>query len=288
MITAPIDSMIPDIRALWKQCFGDDDAFLDLFFAHRYHPDDMLVCVEDDEELVAMLCLFPLTLRTCAGALRARYIYAVATEPSWRGLGVSHTLMQTALTRMQEDGEDVAILVPASDSLFGFYQKQGFQPIFSLQCWEVNACDLPRSDGTAQPCGVEAYLRLRNAAFADTSAFAAWDARALSYIHLSVLQEHGHVLHLQQGAQQGCAVVVMREGVAHVKELALCGLSPADAVALVHSVVQAQHYRVSLPAGTLPALADVPFAMAQPVSARAETALLSLQGAAPYFALAMD
>lgn len=288
MITTPIDSMIPDIRALWKQCFGDNDAFLDAFFAHRYRADDMLVCVEDDEELVAMLCLFPLTLHTPAGAMRARYIYAVATAEAWRGLGISHTLMQAALARMHEDGEDVAILVPASDSLFGFYQKQGFAPLFSLQRWETNPCDFPRPKGTAQPCSLEAHFRLRNAAFATAGAFAAWDTQALAYIHLGVLQEGGQVLHLQQGDKEGCAVVVPRQGSAHVKELVLCGLSPFDAMALVHSVIMAQHYVVSLPAGTLPSLTDQPFAMVQSVSPRADDLLLQAQSDTAYFALVMD
>lgn len=288
MITTPIDSMIPDIRALWKQCFGDSDAFLDTFFAHRYRPDDMLVCVEDDEAIVAMTCLFPLSLRTRAATLRARYIYAVATDPAWRGLGIGHALMQAVHARMQEAGEDIAILVPASDSLFAFYGEQGYQSMFCLQPWEVNPCDLPEANGTVCPCTVEEHLQLRCAAFADASAFAAWDPHGLSYIHLSVAQEGGQILYLQQGARRGCAVVVIREGVAHVKELALCGLSPADAMALVHSAAQAPRYLVSLPAGTLPGLANRPFAMAHPVSQLAEDVCGAQPTAPPYFALAMD
>ena len=96
------------------------------------------------------------------------------------------------------------------------------------------------------------------------------------------------ILYLQQGARRGCAVVVIREGVAHVKELALCGLSPADAMALVHSAVQAPRYLVSLPAGTLPGLANRPFAMAHPVSQLAEDVCGAQPTAPRYFALAMD
>ena len=75
--------MITDLKKLWKQAFGDSDAFLDTFFSVAYCPARSQQLTQDGR-LAAMLYWFDCHL---AGRKLA-YIYAVATDPDHRGRGL--------------------------------------------------------------------------------------------------------------------------------------------------------------------------------------------------------
>ena len=66
------------LRTLWKQVFGDSNVFLDTFFREIYVP-GMAAVMEDEGVIVSAADCVPF------GA--ARYIYAVATDPAYRGRG---------------------------------------------------------------------------------------------------------------------------------------------------------------------------------------------------------
>ena len=46
---------VPQLKALWKQAFGDDDALIDAFFRRLYTPEQVLVCREEGQ-VAAMAC----------------------------------------------------------------------------------------------------------------------------------------------------------------------------------------------------------------------------------------
>ncbi len=112
---------IPGLRELWKACFGDGDAFLDDFFTLAYAPDRCL-CALDGDTPVAMLYWLD-----CQAENRPlAYLYAIATAPAYRNLGLCRKLLKKALSCLQERGYSGAILVPDGENLFDFYQKSGF------------------------------------------------------------------------------------------------------------------------------------------------------------------
>lgn len=112
---------IPALRALWKTCFGDEDAFLDAFFAIAYAPERCLCALEGDTP-VAMLYWMD-----CQADNRPlAYLYAVATAPAHRQRGLCRELLKKALYCLAERGCSGAILVPDGVNLFDFYRKSGF------------------------------------------------------------------------------------------------------------------------------------------------------------------
>ena len=82
------------------------------------------------------------------------YLYAVCTAEEYRKRGVMRTMLPELLEEMKGQGYHAAILVPASKSLFGYYEALGFiqekGPIsladtepFGVQCDVVGDVILP-------------------------------------------------------------------------------------------------------------------------------------------------
>ena len=114
--------MITDnLRNLWKTVFGDPDAFLDAFFSIAYSPDRCHYLVEGDA-VVSALYWFDCEYE--GGKLA--YIYAVATDPNYRGNGLASRLMAQTHDHLKQMGYAGAVLKPAK-GLFPFYERLGYQ-----------------------------------------------------------------------------------------------------------------------------------------------------------------
>lgn len=109
-------------KRLWQEVFTEDDeAFIDSFLIRHYRRSQILG-IEEGDRLVSMLHLIPFDSELG----RTTYIYAVATAPDCRGRGLATRLMQQAMQRIRERGDDAAILIPSQESLKAFYTPFGF------------------------------------------------------------------------------------------------------------------------------------------------------------------
>ncbi len=81
MIKLADETMKPALMKLWRDVFGDPEEYVNLFFTHRFRPDEALVHLEG-ERPVAVLYMLPLTFTSPGKSYQARYIYAVATDPA--------------------------------------------------------------------------------------------------------------------------------------------------------------------------------------------------------------
>ena len=131
--------------SLWKDCFGDDDAFI-----HRYldyaMANSYFYFSEKNKDLVSFLSLIPISLDTKSGPLNGFYLYGVATSPEYRGQGEGKKLLSDALSVLQYD---FVVTIPASESLFTYYRKQGFTNV--LKRGIVTLSDQIREDQTYNP-----------------------------------------------------------------------------------------------------------------------------------------
>ena len=121
-IGEPLPHQLPQLRSLWKEAFGDDDAFLDTFYdtafsLHRCR------CITIEEKVVAVLYWFDCTFHEKPLA----YIYAVATAKAYQGQGLCHVLMEQTHKYLADTGYIGAILVPANQTLFQFYENIGYK-----------------------------------------------------------------------------------------------------------------------------------------------------------------
>jgi len=133
-ISAPTTAQIPALRTLWKEAFGDSDAFLDLFFRTAFQP-ERCRCIFDGEHAVAALYWFNCTYKD----LPVAYIYAVATATSHRGQGLCRKLMADTHAHLASLGYEGALLVPGSDGLFDMYAKIGYHTCSAIREFQCNA-----------------------------------------------------------------------------------------------------------------------------------------------------
>ncbi len=126
-IDSPTPDTVPQLRCLWRDAFGDSDAFLNSFFGAAYSP-ARCRCLTLDGQVAAALYWFE---ASCDGAPMA-YLYAVATAPAHRNLGLCHALMADTHRYLQARGYAAALLVPDGEALSRFYGAMGYRPCTTI------------------------------------------------------------------------------------------------------------------------------------------------------------
>lgn len=121
-IDRPTEAQVPQLRSLWKEAFGDTDAFLDIFFHQAYAPERSR-CITINGTVVAALYWFDCTW----AEKKLAYFYAVATSSACRGQGLCRKLMEDTHLHLSALGYDGCILVPQEDGLYTMYSKFGYQ-----------------------------------------------------------------------------------------------------------------------------------------------------------------
>lgn len=152
IIDSPRSCHIPALRALWQQAFGDTEDFLDEFFFTAYSA-DRCRCVFLEDRPVAVLYWFNCDWEDKPIA----YLYAVATDPVFRGQGLCRTLMENTHAHLQRLGYAGCILVPGSPALFKMYEKMGYATcsyVREFDCTAGNAISL-------RQLSAEGYAALR-------------------------------------------------------------------------------------------------------------------------------
>ncbi len=149
----PTASEEPRLRALFTEAFSDE-AFTELFFRTGFAPDRCLGAF--DGELLAALHWFDCTL----DGKKAAYIYGIAAFKSCRGRGIGSGLIRAALEHLTGAGYGPILLVPAEESLFGYYERFGFRAVSTIREKAMTAgTPLPVRRLTAEAYG-EARRRL--------------------------------------------------------------------------------------------------------------------------------
>lgn len=113
--------MITELRKLWKDAFGDSEAFMDDFFSVAYSK-DRCKTLRKDGKIVSALYWFPVE----EGGARFAYLYGVATLSEYRGQGLAAYLIEKTCKQLREKGYSGVLLVPGSEELFSYYRKLGF------------------------------------------------------------------------------------------------------------------------------------------------------------------
>jgi ribosomal protein S18 acetylase RimI-like enzyme len=120
-------------KQIWKLCFGDDDAYIDSYFANRYKEDETLLLIADGE-IVSMLTMIPVAVVTADGrTFPSAMQYAVATHPEYRGRGFVSRLMDFCDRHLKQNRIEMSVLVPAEERLFDFYGKRGYKRNFFIR-----------------------------------------------------------------------------------------------------------------------------------------------------------
>ena len=99
-----------ELRSLWKTVFGDEDEYISLFFDNYFNEAEVMGAIEGSR-LVSMLFLLPMKVKTMERSFDAKYIYAVATLPEYRGRGISTKLLDETHKYLKKEGIDLKPLL---------------------------------------------------------------------------------------------------------------------------------------------------------------------------------
>ncbi len=160
-ITHPTYSDTETLKKIWKDTFGDTDEYINLFFEKKYVPENTFV-IKEKETILSVIYSFPCTFRYGDSLISTAYLCGVATLPRERGKGYSGLLLQEGLKVLKQRGYQAAFIIPASLSLFDFYQKKaGFEPHFYLTKKTVyRKEDMPSCPGDEFPFSAEHFAAL--------------------------------------------------------------------------------------------------------------------------------
>ena len=144
MQLSPETADLTQLHALWKDVFGDEEGYIDLFFSRAFAGSHPFAVVENGE-VQSALYLLDCQLQSGARRYDGYYLYAAATKPQYRRRGLMRALIEEAKAFMHETGKDFIVLVPATKPLYDYYEKFGFVP--KLYRWAGTLC----GTGKTQP-----------------------------------------------------------------------------------------------------------------------------------------
>lgn len=242
---------IPAQKALWQLCFGDGDAFIDLFYDRYNHPQEAMLLLEDGV-LRSMATLLPTRLCAPDGTIgKAGYVYALCTHPESRKQGFIRELLNYCDYHLQKQGADCVTLVPAEASLHRFFGLLGYSEGFSHRKFEMARTRLPApaAEDLAQPVEPPEYDGIREELLA--GAFhVAYGTEQLAFQRDFSAMLDGGLYRISAGGAMGCAVAeCLQEERVLVKELLLSDPGKVGAaMAALARVLPAAYYHLRTPA----------------------------------------
>lgn len=241
---------IPAQKTLWKLCFGDGDAFIEMFYQRYSKPEDVMVLLEDGV-LRSMATLLPMELHFPDGSTgKAGYVYALCTHPESRKQGFIRELLNYCDYHLKQRGADCISLVPAEASLHRFFGLLGYSECFSHRKFEMARNRLPAAGegDTALRVEPEEYGRIREELL-DGLFHVSYGAELLAFQQdFSQMLGGGGLYRIQAGDLLGCAVVEsLREGSLLVKELLLSRPEVGKAMAALAKAMPAAYYNLRAP-----------------------------------------
>src|SRR5699024_2175983 len=116
MIHFADDSTKQAVRDMWKICFGDSDAYLDIHFNHKYQNENTLIYIEDQKPVASLqMLLFDFTFN--GSEISIAYLSGLCTLPNYRNRGFMRQLITKSYKVAQERDIPLMILVPQDESV---------------------------------------------------------------------------------------------------------------------------------------------------------------------------
>lgn len=119
------------LKELWFEAFGDSFRFTEMLRKNGFISQESIYSAVNGNKTVAALnsVKYPFNF---FGKTKIEYICSAATAKAYRGQNIMSRLMEFALRSSAKNGSVFAGLIPAEESLFGFYEKSGFAGVFAV------------------------------------------------------------------------------------------------------------------------------------------------------------
>lgn len=239
------------LKCLWKTCFGDEDAYIAFYFENGYPSCRTLVLTADGVP-VSMLTLMPVTLRTGSGTVQGEYVYAVATDPAFRGHGLMRELMEYAEAQSRQRKLAFLTLVPANPSLFQMYGKLGYKVCTTLGSVGMSPALPASKDVAVTEVSKETYFEHRREWLADMPSSLAFSDE--NYL-MAEMRNTGCKTVLLQAEETGFACFYTEEETLVIRETSWAAEALYDVVNVLCRQYGCSSWKAKLANG------DVPYAM---------------------------
>ena len=180
VIFADKDRNREEIHKIWETCFGDEAELVDFYLDKRMTEDNMLLICQDGHA-VSMASFLDINVRDGEEWKPAKYVYAVATLPEYRGRGYAGKILKKA----EEIFNMPLVLVPAEKELVGYYRKVGFTEAYPSERLlekqdvpELSAAEL--NSYSVEEITAAEYQKIREQKLM-RDGFIAWDEAAIRF-----------------------------------------------------------------------------------------------------------
>ena len=210
---------------IWRQCFGDSREYIQMYLDKRFETENMMV-IHADGKPVSMASFLPVQVTINGKQENARYVYAVATLPGYRGRGYASEILKHAAEKYGEP----LILQPADEALEQFYRNIGFEEAFVQSVhWRfenpfkqppkkvTKMAEIALAEWDIQAIEASEYKRIRDAYFAGEG-YVEWDEEAIQY----AIEENafcgGEALKLVCGEKEELLMYCVEKDEIYIKE----------------------------------------------------------------------
>ena len=161
--TQPVAEQMAQCRALFETCFQEDAAALDFYFNGFLTP-DLCYTAQENGRVAAALYLLPAQIAAGGKACRAHYLFGAATLAPYRNQGIMQRLIGYAQACAKRRGDCFSVLLPAEESLYGYYARLGYHTAFQSQFAvfsHTQACALTARRSKVINCSFDNIAQLR-------------------------------------------------------------------------------------------------------------------------------
>ena len=126
-----------EIEALYNLVFSGEEEYASYYHNNFWRAERCLV-VRENGKIISMVNLMDQEMTLGEEVYKATYIFAAATHPDHRGKGLMGKMLENSFELGRKWGKDLSILITENDSLFDFYKRFGYQPVFGVSKTEIS------------------------------------------------------------------------------------------------------------------------------------------------------
>ena len=188
-----IDSLIK----LWSLCFSDDPEYLNRLSKHIFERSKTYIATDENRVISSLSVFYTSYFSVSGNTIPGGYLYGVCTHPQYRGQHLSSSLLHYAKTDLVADGLEFLITRPAEESLFGLYEKIGFNSALYLSKTIVEIGESfgsIKSESSQVLLASDFYSMRENYLKKNLVPHIIWSAEMLEYITSDIISNNGFAL----------------------------------------------------------------------------------------------
>lgn len=129
MIQFADDNTKQEVRDMWKICFGDSDAYMNIYFDHKYRNDNTLIYIKDNKPVASLQMVF-YNMSFHGSEIPIAYLSGLCTLPDYRSRGYMKQLIVKSYQVVTEREIPLMVLVPQDMGVMNYYERFGFAQTF--------------------------------------------------------------------------------------------------------------------------------------------------------------